>query len=66
MIATINSRTFNPLSKNVKISIYKTIILARAEEREGWRKLHKEKLHNLYCMPSIIRIIKSRRMRWTG
>jgi hypothetical protein len=30
----------------------------------GWRKLHNEELHNLYCSPSIIRIIKSRRMRW--
>jgi hypothetical protein len=25
-----------------------------------------EELHNLYCLPSIIRIIKSRRMRWVG
>jgi hypothetical protein len=32
----------------------------------GWRKLHNEKLHNLYSSPSIIRIIKSRRMRWAG
>jgi hypothetical protein len=29
----------------------------------SWRKLHNEELHNLYCSPSIIRIIKSRRMR---
>jgi hypothetical protein len=29
----------------------------------GRRKLHDEGLHNLYCSPSIIRIIKSRRMR---
>jgi hypothetical protein len=29
-----------------------------------WRKLHNEELHNLYTSPSIIRIIKSRRMRW--
>jgi hypothetical protein len=29
-----------------------------------WRKLHNEELHNLYCSRSIIRIIKSRRMRW--
>jgi hypothetical protein len=28
------------------------------------RKLHNEELHNLYSSPSIIRIIKSRRMRW--
>jgi hypothetical protein len=30
----------------------------------GWRKLHNEELHNLYCLPSIIRIIMSRRTRW--
>jgi hypothetical protein len=32
----------------------------------GWRKLHNEELHNLYSSPSIIIIIKSRRMRWAG
>jgi hypothetical protein len=32
----------------------------------GWRKLHNEELHNLYFSPSIIRIIKSRRMKWAG
>jgi hypothetical protein len=32
----------------------------------GWRKLHIEELHNLYSSPNIIRIIKSRRMRWAG
>jgi hypothetical protein len=32
----------------------------------GWRKLLNEELHNLYCSPSIIRNIKSRRMRWAG
>jgi hypothetical protein len=31
-----------------------------------WRKLHNEELHNLYSSPSIIRIIKSRKMRWAG
>jgi hypothetical protein len=29
-----------------------------------WRKLHNEKLHNLYSSPDIIRQVKSRRMRW--
>jgi hypothetical protein len=32
----------------------------------GWRNLHNEELHNLYSSPSIIRIIKLRRMRWAG
>jgi hypothetical protein len=32
----------------------------------GWRKLHNKGLHNLYSSPSMIRIIKSRRMRWAG
>jgi hypothetical protein len=32
----------------------------------GGRKLHNEELHNLYSSPSIIRMIKSRRMRWPG
>jgi hypothetical protein len=31
-----------------------------------WRKLHNEKLHDLYSSPSIIRIIKARKMRWVG
>jgi hypothetical protein len=31
-----------------------------------WRKLVNEKLHDLYSLPSIIRIMKSRRMRWAG
>jgi hypothetical protein len=37
----------------------------RAEGTGGWRKLHNEELHNLYSSSSIIRIIKSRGMRWT-
>jgi hypothetical protein len=32
----------------------------------GWRKLHNEELHDLYSAPSIIRIMRSRRMRWAG
>jgi hypothetical protein len=31
-----------------------------------WRKLHSEELHNLYSSAKIIRMIKSRRMRWAG
>jgi hypothetical protein len=38
----------------------------RDEAIGGWRKLHNEELHNLYCSPSTIRIIKTRRMGWAG
>jgi hypothetical protein len=38
----------------------------RDEVTGGWRKLHNEELHNLYSSPSIIRMIKSRKMRWAG
>jgi hypothetical protein len=40
--------------------------LKRDEVMGGWRKLHNEKLHSLYSWPSIIRMMKSMRMRWEG
>jgi hypothetical protein len=36
----------------------------RDEVIGGWRKLHNEELHDVYSSPSIIKMIKSRRMRW--
>jgi hypothetical protein len=88
------------LSKNLKIRIYKTIILPvvlygcetlsltlkeehrlrvfenrvlkrifgpkRDEVTGEWRKLYNKEHHDLYSSPSVIRIIKSRRMRWAG
>jgi hypothetical protein len=38
----------------------------RTEVMGWWRKLHNEELHDLYSLPRIIRIIKSRRIRWVG
>jgi hypothetical protein len=38
----------------------------REELAGGWRRLHNEELHNLYTSLNIIRVIKSRRMRWAG
>jgi hypothetical protein len=38
----------------------------RGEVAGGWRKLHNEELHNPFSSPSIIRMIKSGSMRWTG
>jgi hypothetical protein len=40
--------------------------LRRDEVPGGWRKLHNEELCDMYSSLSIIRIIKSRRMRWAG
>jgi hypothetical protein len=85
------------ISKNLKIRIYKTVILPvvlygcetwsltleeehrlrvfenrvlrrifgpKREIRGSWRKLHDDKLHSLYSSPNIVRVIKSRRLRW--
>jgi hypothetical protein len=88
------------LPKNLKIRIYKNIILPvvlywcetwslalreqhrlsvfenrvlrrifglRRDEVTGeWRKLHNKELHDFYSLPSILRIMKSRRMSWAG
>jgi hypothetical protein len=86
------SFVFRLLSSNLRVKIYKTIILPvvlcgcgtkelrvfenrvlrrtfglkRDEVMGEWRKLHKGELHNLYSSPDIIRLIKSRRMKWAG
>jgi hypothetical protein len=87
------------ISKNLKIQIYKTVILPvvlygcetwshtlgeehrlrvfenrvlrrifgpKSEEDGSWIKLRNDELHNLYSSPNIVRVIKSRRMRWVG
>jgi hypothetical protein len=46
--------------------VLRKIFGPKREEDESWRKLHNDELHDLYSSPSIIRVIKSRRMRWVG
>jgi hypothetical protein len=38
--------------------------LKRVEVTKEWRKLHNKELHDLYSSPIIVRVIKSRRMKW--
>ena len=38
----------------------------RDEVTGEWRKLHNEELNDLYSLPIIVRVVKSRRMRWAG
>jgi len=38
----------------------------RDELTGEWRKLHNEELRGLYSLPNIVRVVKSRRMRWAG
>jgi hypothetical protein len=60
------------VSEEHKLRVYENRVLGRifGPKRDrvtgGWRKLHNEELHNLYSSPSIIRVKKSRRMRWAG
>jgi hypothetical protein len=42
--------------------MYVTVCIISGE----WRKYHNEELHNMYYSPTIVRVIKSRRMRWAG
>ena len=47
--------------------VLRKIFEPRRDEVTGeWRKRHNEELNDLYCSPNILRVIKSKRMRWEG
>jgi hypothetical protein len=46
--------------------IVEITITSRDNVKGGWRKLHNEELHNMFCLPSIIRMASSWRVRRTG
>jgi hypothetical protein len=46
--------------------VLRRILLPKREEDGSWRKLHTDELHSLYSSPNIVRVIKSRVLRWAG
>jgi hypothetical protein len=47
--------------------VLRRIFVPKRDEVIGeWRILHNEEINDLYCLPDIVRVIRSRRMRWAG
>jgi hypothetical protein len=46
--------------------VLRRIFGPKRDEDGSWRKLHNDELHSLYSSLNIVRVIKLRRMRWTG
>jgi hypothetical protein len=57
------------LRKEHRVRVLENSVLIFGPKREedgSWRKLHNDELHSLYSSPNIVRMTKSRRMRWAG
>jgi len=60
------------LREEVRLRVFENRVLRRIfgtkrDEVTGeWRKLHNEELYDLYCSPNIVRVVKSRRIKWAG
>jgi hypothetical protein len=59
------------LGEEHKLRVFENRVLRRTfgperEEDGSWRKLHNDQLGSLYSSPTIVRVIKGRRMRWAG
>ena len=46
--------------------ILRRIFGPKRDENQDWSRVHNEELHSLYRSPNIVRVIKSRRLRWAG
>ena len=59
------------LREERKLRVFENMVLRifgpRRDDVTGeWRRLHNEELNDLCCSPNVVRVIKWRRMRWTG
>jgi hypothetical protein len=61
-----NLAVFLPQLRVFDTRFRRTIFGSNNEVTEEWRKLHNEELNDVYSSQNIIRVIKSRRMRWAG
>jgi len=73
LVVLYGCETWSPtLREERRLRVFENRVLRRIfgpkrDEVTGeWSKLHNEELNNLYSSPNIVRVIKSRRMRWAG